>query len=117
MSRFSPKPVSNEECQKIVKKKLEWILKLCSPSRVWVFGSAARCDMTDHSDVDLALIFDDKSKLKAARDKVFVRAPDDEWPQDILLYIESDFERKKKVGGVCQIIAEDGVCLYERKDL
>jgi predicted nucleotidyltransferase len=114
VSRFAPKSISTEDCQRIVSAKLNGILSLCSPCKVFVFGSAARDEMTDHSDVDLALIFENAAELKRARELVFVRAPGDDWPQDLLLYTESEFDRKKSVGGVCQIIFEDGICIYER---
>jgi predicted nucleotidyltransferase len=114
MSRFLPKPVSAEVCQNVLARKKNWILTLCSPARVIVFGSAARNELTDHSDIDLALLFENSEDLNAAREVVFYRDPDDEWAQDLLLYLESDFERRKHLGGVCQLIFEEGICIYER---
>lgn len=114
MSRFAPKPISAAECKNILDAKLKYILTLCQPNQIFVFGSAARNEMTDHSDVDLALIFIVEAELRAAREVVFRRAPGDEWPQDLLLYTKSEFERKKNTGGVCQLIAQEGICIFER---
>ncbi len=114
MSRFAPKLISALDCKSIVDAKLKFILSLCTPHQIFVFGSAARNEMTDHSDVDLALIFIEEAELRAAREVVFRRSPGDEWPQDLLLYIKSDFERKKNTGGVCQLIAQEGICIFER---
>jgi hypothetical protein len=114
MSRFAPKLIPEDEAKAVVRAKLEWILSVCTPLKVFVFGSAARSEMTDHSDVDLALIFEDEVELKSARNVVFSRSPDDPWPQDILLFTRQDFDRKKSLGGVCFLIATEGLCLFER---
>jgi hypothetical protein len=39
----------------------------------------------------------------------------DDWPQDILLFTESEYERKKAIGGVCAIIEEEGELLYTKE--
>ena len=114
MSRFAPKPISAAEGKAIVEAKLNYILSLCTPDQIFVFGSAASNEMTDHSDVDLALIFCNEAELSAARNCVFRRAVNDEWPQDLVLFLKSDFERKKNIGGLCQIIADEGICIFER---
>jgi predicted nucleotidyltransferase len=116
MTRFAPKPIPQNEARSIVEAKLNWILSISNPARVYVFGSAARSEMTDHSDVDLALIFLSESDLRAAREVVFKRAPGDDWAQDVLLFTQVDFDRKKKIGGVCHIIASEGVCLFKRNN-
>ena len=114
MSRFAPKLIPKDEAKAIVRAKLEWILSVCTPLKIFGCGSAARSEMTDHSDVDLALIFGDEDELRAARKVVFSRNPDDPWPQDILLFTLQDFDRKKSLGGVCFLISTEGLCLYER---
>lgn len=74
MSRFAPKPISTADCQKIIDVKLKFILSVSSPPLVYVFGSAGRKEMNDHSDVDLALIFDTRAELNSAREVVFVKS-------------------------------------------
>ena len=71
----------------MVKSKLGWILDGCHPTRVFLFGSAARNELTDHSDIDFAVIFDSENDLRAARKSIFSRPRPDDWPQDILLLI------------------------------
>jgi predicted nucleotidyltransferase len=116
MSRFAPKLIPEDQARAIVQSKVDWILSVCMPRKIFVFGSAARSEMTDHSDVDLALIFDDESELRAARNVVFSKRPDDLWPQDLLLFTVQEFDRKKSVGGVCFLIATEGICLFERNE-
>ena len=114
MTRFAPKLIPQATAQAIVQSKVDWIVSICSPFQVWVFGSAARSELTDHSDVDLARVFENETDLKWAREVVYCPLPQDNWPQDILLFTAEEFERKKLIGGVCLIIATEGVCLFER---
>ena len=114
MSRFAPKLIPQATARAIVQSKVDWIVSVCSPAQVYVFGSAARSEMTDHSDIDLALVFENEIDLKSAREVVYCRQPEDNWPQDVLLFTAEEFERKKLIGGVCFIIATEGVCMFER---
>jgi predicted nucleotidyltransferase len=114
MSRFSPKKVSATEAAALVESKLKWILEGCSPTRVILFGSASRGELTDHSDVDFAVLFESLQALKEGRLKLFSRPRDDDWPQDILCFVEADFLVRVQTGGVCEIIAEEGQVIYQR---
>ncbi|MFW6368862.1 MAG: nucleotidyltransferase family protein, partial [Spirochaetota bacterium] len=60
MGLFLPAPVSAEDADHIVGLKLRWILSACTPLEVWLFGSAATGEMTEASDIDLALLFGDE---------------------------------------------------------
>ena len=82
------------------------------PERIYVFGSAARGEMNEASDVDLAVVFQTEAEDKAARKAILCRPRDDEWPQDILFFTADEFDRKALVGGVCMIIAQEGRLLY-----
>jgi predicted nucleotidyltransferase len=114
VSRFAPQKLSQEETEAIVQQKLKWILDGCLPSRVFLFGSAARGELTDYSDVDFAVLFESEAELKNARKTLFSRPREDDVPHDILLFVEAEFERKGSIGGVCAIIAEEGKLLFER---
>lgn len=101
-----------DEIAGIISIKLAWILKAAQPYRVYIFGSAARGEMTEASDVDLAVVFRTEAEYKSSRKAILCRPRDDEWPQDILFFVADEFERKALVGGVCMIIAQEGRLLY-----
>lgn len=115
LSRFKPKYVPLSEVDALVQSKLHWILEGCNPTRVFLFGSAARNEFTDHSDIDFAVLFNTEKDLREARNTLFARPRPDDWPQDILLFVEMEYERKKKIGGVCMIIEEEGKLLYPKE--
>jgi predicted nucleotidyltransferase len=101
-----------EETAAIVKTKLAWILRAARPERIYVFGSAARGEMNEASDVDLAVVFRTEAEYRSARKAILCRPRDDAWPQDILFFVADEFDQKALVGGVCMIIAEEGRLLY-----
>jgi predicted nucleotidyltransferase len=110
-----PKSVPQSDANSLVQVKLRWILEGCRPTRVFLFGSAARNELTEHSDIDFAVLFHSEAELRDARKSIFARPRPDDWPQDILLFTEAEYERKKAIGGVCAIIEEDGKLLYTKE--
>jgi hypothetical protein len=85
MSLFISRPLAKEAVDSIIQDKLRWILQSVDPLAVVVFGSAARGEMTERSDVDIALVFPDEESLKAGRTSIFGRPPIDMWPTDLRL--------------------------------
>lgn len=112
MGLFLPARIAEDDVAAIVKRKLEWILSACIPSEVWVFGSAATGDMTEASDVDLALLFPDEAAIRAAQ-SALARTPRlDEWPHDLVWFRDQDFHTRKTIGGLPMIISQEGQKLY-----
>ena len=70
---FLPRVLPAAEAVAIVRTKLEWILDACAPVEVWLFGSAARDEMTEASDVDLALVFENEDAVSSARHALYSR--------------------------------------------
>lgn len=112
MGIFFPKPLSAQETSQIIARKLDWILEACRPQAVVLFGSAARGEMTERSDVDLALVFPDEGELRQGRKALFRRPPPDSLSQDILFFTKDDFVKKAARGGVCEVIQSEGRTLF-----
>ena len=112
MGLFKPAALSEQDSRELIEGKLTWILEACSPEEVWLFGSAARGDLTVASDIDMALVFNDQTEIGAARRALAAKGRPDSWPQDILYYTRDDFRRRSRIGGAAQIIAEEGRRLY-----
>lgn len=115
MFRFRARLLTNEQTSEIVAAKLKWILSGCTPDKVILFGSAARGEMTDQSDVDLAVIFRKPEDVKRQKKALFETAGRDFWPQDLLFLSDREFAERAQAGGVCEIIATEGKVLFERK--
>lgn len=112
MGLFRPTPVSPEETAQIVERKVSWILAAYRPLEIWLFGSAARGELTEASDVDLAVICEDESATERAREAVYSRRRPDTWPQDVMFFPRDDFYRRAEIGGLPMLIVEDGRRVY-----
>ena len=112
MGVFFPQLLSATEVSQIVDRKLNWILEACLPQAVVVFGSAARQEMSEQSDVDLAILFPSEVSLREGRAAIFKRPPPDSWALDLLFFTAEGFAKKSATGGVCQLIRSEGRVLF-----
>jgi len=80
----------------------------------WLFGSYARGEASEHSDVDILFVVDNESShLNLIR---LARKLMRDWhvPKDILVYRYDEFQDwQKVVGSLCYRVKEEGVQLYE----
>lgn len=99
--------------QEIIKK----IEGSFQPERIFLFGSYARGDFNESSDLDLLLEFadfDDKRKLTVEIRKALADLP---MPKDILILKSSEIESyKNKNWSVYANALKEGKLLYERKN-
>jgi len=82
--------------------------------QAWLFGSYARGEATEHSDVDILFVVDGAAShhdlIRAARKLMR------DWrvPKDVLVYRSEEFKDwQKVVGSLCYRVKREGVCLYE----
>ena len=114
MGLLIPRPLDRLEIDRIVGDKLRWILQSASPRALILFGSAARGEMTERSDLDIAAIFPDEDSLNAGRASIYSQPPIGEWPTDLLFYTQAEFEAKRRTGGVCELIWKEGKVIHGR---
>ncbi|MEZ4740986.1 MAG: nucleotidyltransferase domain-containing protein [Bdellovibrionota bacterium] len=113
--RLLSKKISNAQIERIVAAKIDWLSKIQEIYQIVLFGSAATKTMTETSDIDLILIFENEAKMKAGKEKIYKSRPVDDWPQDLLFYTKKEFEeRVKKGGGVCYIASKEGTIIFRR---
>jgi predicted nucleotidyltransferase len=112
--RLRPKALTPAQTNEILTAKLKWILSGCQPVKIILFGSAARNEMTDQSDVDIALLFSTAAEVKVQKKLLYKTPGRDLWPQDLFFLSEEEFSEKALTGGICEIIASEGKVLYER---
>jgi len=106
------RPLAADAAEVVIQECLTGILARCSPRLVILFGSAARGEMTDQSDLDFMLIFDTSADCRLASRCLrqgTLLAP---VPVDLICVATPDYLRKRTVGGICMIAAEDGRVLY-----
>lgn len=89
-----------------------------SPERVYLFGSCARGEDTEDSDIDLLIIKDTQlpryERIREAQRLIRNR----KYPLDLLVYTPDEFEEQKDVVGTIPYeVVQEGVLLYEAKRL
>ena len=111
--RITAKKLTAEEASQLVLIELNHILKCQGITQVWLFGSAARNELTDASDLDFILTFPDTKTLKWGRKKYFSRRRRKVFPTDVLFILHSEFERLGALGGVCFVCKSEGKLLFQ----
>jgi predicted nucleotidyltransferase len=99
-------PEWNERLKTIVDK----CVKAGPVERILVFGSFAVNDMTDASDLDLAVILPNDVDPNQFREKL--ERPLSDWPLDLLIVTSQRFSERKLLGGVLFDVNVDGIELY-----
>lgn len=115
LSNFTASPLLHDEAQKLIDTLRSALIERCHPDRIILFGSAARGEMTTHSDLDICLLFIDKVTLKAGRDGYYREKPPIDTPCDIIFLTHDEFDLRSARGGVCQLIKSEGKILYEKE--
>ncbi len=115
LNRLLAKPISRKDVEPVIGEELAAILASCDPINVFLFGSAARDDMTEDSDLDLLVVVADSANLKEIKKKYYCRRKSHMWPVDILFMKQSAFQAKSGIGGVAMLCIQEGVLLFEAK--
>ncbi len=105
-----------------IKKLTNGIIDKFSPQKIILFGSHAREDATEDSDIDICIIADiEEGNVRLLRRNIrgYIYKTDGlnylDKPVDIILYTPQQFERiSKKAGTMASIIAKEGVVLHGR---
>jgi predicted nucleotidyltransferase len=113
LSKLLDQPLRPEEVNRLSKDLCAKILSLCTPRKIILFGSAARGKMFPSSDLDVCIVLDTALEAEKVR-SVLVKAPPliAGHAVDFLFYEEQEFAERATAGGVCEIIAREGVTLY-----
>ena len=85
-----------------------------SPNAIILFGSAARDEATDQSDIDILVICDSDDDLTRARKGVRKVLPKTVLPIDLIWMTVGEFERKKDLGGIAFIASREGKVLFRK---
>lgn len=98
--------------------EFEWIVKALlplEPERIYLFGSWARGEADDLSDLDLVVVADTMlpffDRLKAAA----ALLPETIGAADILVYTPDEFDSMRRNGNAfAELVAEEGRLIYAR---
>lgn len=83
------------------------------PDRILLFGSVARGQAREASDVDLMVVADSDLSFKDRMDLLYTRIERGE-EIDMLWYTPQELDRMKRTSSFVRHALEEGVLLYER---
>ena len=115
LRKFTAKPLSPQESRALIKNLVSSIVERCQPLRVIVFGSAARNELTDCSDLDIFVITRSVQETKQARQDYYSKKPVVEWPADIFFISQEEFDKRSLNGGICMIAKDEGIVIYNKE--
>ena len=102
LERLHEKPLDDNTTSALIKNVTAAVrARVPFATRVYIFGSAARKEMTDFSDVDVIVTVRNEEQLRLARKALAGVTLEVQWPLDLLVYTDADFDAKSKIGGVC----------------
>ena len=114
LARMTAPHLSRLATDRLVSQAADWLKSGFKPSAIWLFGSACRYELTEYSDLDLAVIFDSEAELRDARSRgIFRLSGSLNFPVDLLLMTRERFSQRTQIGGVCAVIGNEGTCLYD----
>jgi uncharacterized protein len=95
---------------------VERIVQHCRPRRILLFGSRARGDHHDDSDVDLLIEMDTDLRKPFREVEIHKLFPERAWSMDVFVYTPEEIaERKPNVGTLVHMAEKEGRVLYDRR--
>ena len=108
-------PAMRQEVRDLLPTIRRRLVSRFRPERIIVFGSQARGDATQHSDLDLLVVVPDTTDIRSATRDMYEALDDLSIAKDIVVATLADIERfGNLVGTILQPALRDGVTIYER---
>jgi predicted nucleotidyltransferase len=102
-----------EICE-LVRRTASDLVGIGGLERAILFGSAARGEMTEASDLDIVLIFDTLQSARFGAIEAQRRRTKPLWPTDYISIDKATFAEKSLVGGVFYCAREEGRDILEK---
>jgi uncharacterized protein len=97
-----------------IQKMVKRMVACCSPQRIILFGSYARGEAGEESDVDLLVLFPDLDDRRDVVTRLYDSVNRMDLPKDIVASTVAEYERYKDVANtIYNAAAEHGVVVYE----
>lgn len=110
LGRLKKIDTANTEWQSMLRGIVEKCVAVGPVKAMYVFGSFAENQMTEESDLDIAVVLANGQDAKIYRSKL--PHPLCTWPTDLIVVSEARFDERKNFGGVLADVFHDGIELY-----
>lgn len=107
--------MTEEEIQNVVDTTVHRIVERFHPDKVILFGSYARGQLTDDSDLDILVVMPVAGSCREMANQIDLALADRRVPMDVIVVTPEQFDRRKNiVGTIIGEAATEGRVLYER---
>lgn len=101
--------------QDVIDEVIRRILNIVQPCRILLFGSAARGQMSEGSDLDFLVIVPGEVHRRQIEQRIYANLLGVHFPVDIVVATEGDIDKfGDRVGTVYRSALREGKVLYER---
>lgn len=114
-SRLTSRKLTQSEIKDLSNSIVDRILRVSQPDQIYLFGSFATGQVTESSDIDVAVIYCDKEALKAQKKLILHSKLFLDHSIDFLFFSNLEFLEKSRVGGVCNEILNNGCLIYDKR--
>lgn len=108
LKKVLAKKLDKDRVEALVQSELSFIESRCLFKEVYLFGSAARGEMTDFSDLDFLVVCRNEADLKYSKQNYYLHHHGNVWPVDIIFVTAEEYEKRSKTGGVCMVCKQEG---------
>jgi predicted nucleotidyltransferase len=115
MSLARLREVSNDVIMPSLNPFVGQITAIAEVEQVILFGSLSKGEMTEASDIDLAILLEEKANVRELKERLRqLKKLHLSWPCDLVVVKLSWFESRRLFGGICMEIANNGRILYKK---
>ena len=108
------KQVQDEKIRNVILEMTDRIIEQINPKKIILFGSYARGEATNDSDIDLLVVINDYDDRYKTASNISMELSPSPYPSDVLTYYTKDIKQmKNSYGFVVRYALEEGVVLYE----
>ena len=101
------------DLQKNIEFLVKQIITLCNPEKIFLFGSNARGDASQHSDIDFLIVMPEGTHKRNTAKMLYTRIDSNGLSFDLLVTTPSCLEKHKdNIGLIYKTILEEGKLLY-----
>ena len=112
-AKITSQPLLPSMVQSIISWELKRILDTAEPVVVYLFGSGARNEMTQASDLDFLIVLPDGAAVRKIKQKYYNSSQERKVAVDAIFVTESQYRQRSKIGGVCMVCHDEGIILYQ----
>ncbi|MBI1862271.1 MAG: nucleotidyltransferase domain-containing protein [Deltaproteobacteria bacterium] len=108
LAKLTAAKLSQDEISELIQRTVDGLQGIPGLERAILFGSAARGEMSEASDLDVVLIFDSVSHAKEGARLAQWQRVKPLWPTDFLSTDRATYETRSHLGGVFFCAREEG---------